>query len=146
MLFQQLVQLLGLADFEVTGSDGAVVDTEDRVDVFHRLSTDVGELLDLGGGVLDLFVRHGQLELFHSGLDGVPASQSVTIPLAISLGIDQYRHNERDIPDGDISGHAKVGRVEDLVCRGVGKDRLGVNTSLVGEGASTGDVVVATGQ
>jgi hypothetical protein len=34
--------------------DTGVVNTEDHVDVLHRLGSDVGELLDLGGGVLDL--------------------------------------------------------------------------------------------
>lgn len=42
----------------------------------------------------------------------------------------------------DISGDAEVGGVDDLVGGGVGKDGLGVDTSLVGEGAETGDVVV----
>lgn len=35
-----------------------------------------------------------------------------------------------------------VGRVNDLVGRGVGENGLGVDTGLVGEGGETGDVVV----
>jgi len=46
-------------------------------------------------------------------------------------------------PDGNVSGHTKVGGVEDLIRRWVGKNSLGVDTGLVGEGASTSDVVVA---
>ncbi len=53
-LLQQRIELGGLADLEVTRLDGVVVDTEDHVDRVHRLGSDVGKLLDLGGGVLDL--------------------------------------------------------------------------------------------
>ena len=35
-----------------------------------------------------------------------------------------------------------VGRVNDLVGRGIGENGLGVDTGLVGEGGETGDVVV----
>lgn len=44
--------------------------------------------------------------------------------------------------DRDISGHTKVGRVQDLIGGGIGQDSLGVNTSLVGKGTESGDVVV----
>jgi len=40
------------------------------------------------------------------------------------------------------SSDTHVRRVDDLVGRWVGKDSLGVDTSLVGEGRETGDVVV----
>lgn len=42
----------------------------------------------------------------------------------------------------DVALHAKVCRVNDLVGSRVGKDSLGVNTGLVGEGAETSHVVV----
>lgn len=43
----------------------------------------------------------------------------------------------------DVSRHAEVSRVDNLIRRWVVEDRLGVNTSLVGEGAETGDGRVA---
>lgn len=42
----------------------------------------------------------------------------------------------------NISGETEIGRVDDLVGAWVRKDSLGVDTSLVGEGTETGDVVV----
>lgn len=122
MLFEQILQHLLLSDLEFTGVDGGVVDTQDGVDVFHTLGLDVCELLDLGGSVLDLLVGHVEVELFHSRLDGVPSCQSMT--------------------DRDVSGHAEIRRVEDLVCGRVGEDRLGMDTCLVGECAESGNVVV----
>jgi hypothetical protein len=53
-LLEQSVEHGRLADLEVTRVDTGVVNTEDHVDVLHGLGSDVGELLDLGGGVLDL--------------------------------------------------------------------------------------------
>lgn len=55
MLLKQSVEDGGLADLEVTTLDTSVVDTEDHVDVLHRLCSNIGELLDLGGGILDLY-------------------------------------------------------------------------------------------
>lgn len=72
--------------------------------------------------LLDLVVGHVQSELLNTTLDGVPASQSRG--------------------EVNISGHAKVSRVDDLVCARLVEDGLGVDTSLVGEGTETGDVVV----
>lgn len=141
MLLEQSVEDGGLADLEVTTLDTSVVNTEDHVNVLHRLCSNVGELLDLGSGILDLyntgqlkydilikdstylFVIKLEVELLNSALNGVPTSQSVT--------------------DRDVSGHPEVGRVEDLVGGGVGKDGLGVDTGLVGEGTETSNVVVA---
>lgn len=42
----------------------------------------------------------------------------------------------------NVSGHTKIGRVDNLVCAGVVEDGLGVDTGFVGEGAETSDVVV----
>lgn len=122
MSIKQLVELVAIADLENAGDDSLVVDAEDDVDVLHRLRLDVGELLDLVGRVLDLLVGHLELELLNTRLDGVPARQTVA--------------------DRDVTRHAKVLRVQDLVRRGVVEDRLGVDTRLVGEGAPAGDVVV----
>lgn len=141
MLLEQSVEDGGLADLKVTTLDTSVVNTEDHVDVLHRLCSNVGELLDLGSSVLDLhticqlkydiliknntylFVVKLKIELLDSALNGVPTGQSVT--------------------DRDVSSHTEVGRVEDLVGGRVSKDGLGMNTSLVGEGTETSDVVVA---
>jgi hypothetical protein len=76
---EQLVKLGLVSDLEVSRLDGLVIDTQDDVDVVHRLGLDVGELLDLVGGVLDLVVRHLELELLDSRLDGVPAGQTVAV-------------------------------------------------------------------
>lgn len=141
MLLEQSVEDGGLADLKVTTLDTSVVNTEDHVDVLHRLCSNVGELLDLGSSVLDLhiicqlkydiliknntylFVVKLKIELLDSALNGVPTSQSVT--------------------DRDVSSHTEVGGVEDLVGGRVSKDGLGMNTSLVSEGTETSDVVVA---
>lgn len=42
----------------------------------------------------------------------------------------------------DVSGEAKIGRVDDLVGARVREDGFGVDARLVGEGAEPGDVVV----
>lgn len=42
----------------------------------------------------------------------------------------------------DVARQAKVRGVENLVCRGVIQDGLGVDAGLVGEGAEAGDGVV----
>ena len=69
-----------------------------------------------------MVIRHGQAELADSCLDGVPARQTRG---------EVY-----------VARQAKVGGVENLVCAGVVEDRLGVDASLVSEGAETGDGVV----
>jgi hypothetical protein len=118
-----------------------VVNTENHVDIFHGLCSDIGKFLDLGSGVLDLFIVHREVELFNSGLDGVPSSQTVTI---VSNGLESSQ--KRDLPDRDVSAHTEIGGVEDLVCRWVGEDSLGVNTGLVGECTESSNVVVAISQ
>ncbi len=122
-LVQQRLQLGLLTYLELPRDDSRVVDTKNRVNVLHGLRSYISKLLDLGSSILDLVVGHLEVELLHTRLDGVPTGESVT--------------------DRDISAHTEVSGVEDLVSRGVGKDSLGVDTSLVGEGAETGDVVVA---
>ena len=47
--------------------------------------------------------------------------------------------------DRDVSAHTKVLGLQDLVSGRVSQDRLGVDTSLVGKGAESGNVVVASG-
>jgi hypothetical protein len=42
----------------------------------------------------------------------------------------------------NISGHAEVGRIDDFICAWVVQDGLGMDASLVGEGAETGNRVV----
>ncbi len=42
----------------------------------------------------------------------------------------------------DVAGQTEVCGVENLVCAGVVEDGLGVDASLVGEGAEAGDGVV----
>ena len=42
----------------------------------------------------------------------------------------------------NVTGQAEIFWLENLVGRWVGKNGLGVNTSLVGESAETGNVVV----
>src|SRR5690606_14990296 len=72
--------------------------------------------------LLALGIGHVKIELLYSALDGVPASQP-----------------RRKV---DIASDTEVGRVDDLVCARVVENSLGVDTSLVGEGAETSDVVV----
>lgn len=63
----------------------------------------------------DLLVGELEAKLLNTALDGVPAGQTVT--------------------DGDVASETEVLGLEDLVGRGVVKDGLGVDTSLVGESA-----------
>ena len=56
------------------------------------------------------------------------------------------RGASESLPDRDVSAHTEIGWVEDLVSGRVGKDSLGVNTSLVGECTESSNVVVATCQ
>lgn len=69
----------------------------------------------------NLLVSELETELLDTALDRVPARETVA--------------------DGDIAGETEVLRLEDLVGGGVVEDGLGVDTSLVGEGAVTGDGV-----
>lgn len=115
MPLEELVEHLGLSDSHLSRNDAAVVDTENGIDVFHALRTDVCELLDLGGSVLDLLVGHVELELLDTRLDGVPACETVS--------------------DGDVASETEVFGLEDFVGGGVVEDGFGVDTGLVGERA-----------
>ena len=55
MLLEQPIKGFLLTDSELPRLNPRVVNTEERINIVHGLGTDVGELLDLGGGVLDLF-------------------------------------------------------------------------------------------
>jgi len=121
VLFKKTVQDVRFADAEFTRDDASVVYTKHGIDVFHALCSDVCELLDLGGGVLDLLVRHRELELFDTTLDGVPTGQTVT--------------------NGHVSGETKVFGLEDFVGAWVVEDGFGVDAGLVRERAVASDGV-----
>lgn len=155
---QQLVELLALSNLELSSGSVLVVHSKDHIHVLHRLGLDVGEGLDLVGRVLDLVVRHLELELLDSGLDGVPSGETVTTGeqgegeegIGVSRGREgdggrgeERKERRRDAPNRDVSSHTEILRVENLVGGRVVEDRLGVDTSLVGEGTPSGDVVVA---
>ena len=57
MLLQEAVKSFLLTNGKLTGLDTGVIDTKERVNIVHRLSTDVSEFLDLGSGVLDLEIE-----------------------------------------------------------------------------------------
>lgn len=117
LLSSQVEKGLVLARLEV-----AVVSTDDAVGVIDSDGTNVSHGLDLGSALLVLSIGHLKLELLSTRLDGVPASKTGS--------------------EVDVTGHAEVGGVDDLVGAGVVEDSLGVDTSLVSEGTETGDVVV----
>lgn len=106
----------------LTRLDVAVVRTDDAVSIIDSDGPDVSKGLDLEGAFLVLVVGHLDVELLGTRLDGVPAGQTRS--------------------EVNVAGHAKVGGVDDLVGAGVVQDGLGVDTSLVGEGTETSDVVV----
>ena len=54
MGLEQLVEDVLLSDVQLSADDTTVVHTKDGVDVLHALCSDISELLDLGGGILDL--------------------------------------------------------------------------------------------
>lgn len=83
---------------------------------------DISQPLDVGRALLALRIGHVQVQLLYSALDGVPAGQSRG--------------------KVDVSGEAKISRVDDLVGARVREDGFGVDARLVGEGAEPGDVVV----
>lgn len=107
-----------------------VRNTQDNISGFARVSIhiinvqwpDISKLLDIGSALLALSIGQIQVQLLNTALDCVPSGQP-----------------GREV---DVSGETKVGWVDNLVGAWVGKDGLGVNTSLVGKGAETSDVVV----
>ena len=54
MLFEQAVESFLLSDGELPRLNTGVIYAEERVYVIHRLGSDIRELFDLGGGILDL--------------------------------------------------------------------------------------------
>lgn len=84
--------------------------------------SDIRHGLDFGGALLELLVRHVDVQLHGAALDGVPPRQARG--------------------EVHVAGEAEVGGVDDLVGGWVVEDRLGVDAGLVGEGAEAGDGVV----
>jgi hypothetical protein len=107
----------------LAGLEAAVEGTDDGVRVIDGDGPDVSELLDLHGALLELGIRHLDVELSSSRFDSVPSSQSRG--------------------EVHVSRHAEVGRVDNLIRGWVVEDSLGVDTGLVGEGAETSDGGVA---
>lgn len=105
-----------------TRLDVAVVGTDNAVSIIDSDGPDVSQSLDLEGALLVVVVGHLDVELLSTRLDGVPACQTRG--------------------KVDVSRHAKVFGIDDLVGAGVVEDGLGVDTGLVGESTETGDVVV----
>ena len=132
----------------------SVVNSQNHIDILHRLRSDIGKLLDLGSSILDLIISHLEVELIDSRSDSVPSSQSVTTISHLPLKTRHARlwllnagaEKRFNPPNRDITGHSKVGRVENLISRWVGKDGLGMDTGLVCECTESSDVVVAADQ
>jgi hypothetical protein len=99
-----------------------VVCADDSIGIVQRNLANIGNGLDLGRAFLVLRIRHLQAELLRSALDCVPTSEPAS--------------------EVHVARHAEILRVDDFVRGGVVQNSLGVNSSLVGEGAETGDVVV----
>jgi hypothetical protein len=57
VLFEETVKRLLLSNGEFAGLDARVIHPEEGVNVVHGLCADISELLDLGGGVLDLLKK-----------------------------------------------------------------------------------------
>lgn len=93
-----------------------------NVHIINVQRPDISQPLDVGRALLALRISHVQIQLLYSAFDGIPTSQ----------------------PRGevDISGKPEICRVNDLVGARVRQDGFGMDTSLVGEGAETGNVVV----
>lgn len=103
--------------------DTTVVGADDGIGIIDSNRTDVGQGLDLGGTVLVLLIRHLNVQLVSTRLDSVPSGKSRG--------------------EVHISRHAEIGGVDDLVGGWVVKNGLGVDTSLVGEGAESGAVNIS---
>jgi hypothetical protein len=150
-LVQKLLQDLLLTDLHLTAGNGGVVNTQDSVDIVHALRPRVGQLLDLGGSVLDLLIGHLQFQLLGTALDGAAGGKvdvfSVDVlPIWLLTRRRDSLPTGQSVSDRDVSAHSKVLGLQDLVSSRVGQDGLGVDTSLVGEGAESSDVVVAVGR
>lgn len=77
---QQPVQRLFLPNRQFSRLDSRVINPQQRIHIVHRLRAYIGQLLDLRSRILDLLVRHRQLQLLHTGLDGIPARETVSVP------------------------------------------------------------------
>lgn len=109
VLFKQLGEHFRVGNI-VAALNASVVDSKDRIDIFHALVTDICHCLDLVRCIFDLVIGHVKLQLLRAALDGIPASQSAS--------------------DRNVSAHAEVFGPQNLICGRVGKDGLGVDTSL----------------
>lgn len=117
LLSRKVKKRLVLSHLEV-----AVVRPNNAVSIIHGNWTDVCEGLDLEGAFLALGVGQDQVELLSSRLDRIPPGQSGS--------------------EVNISSHAEIGRIDNLVGAWVVENSLGVDTSLVGECAIASDIVV----
>ena len=113
MLSEQAVEGFLLPDLEGTRLYTRVVYAQQRVDVIHGLSADIGKLLDLGRGVLDFIITELQSELLDTRFNGVPTGQAMT--------------------DRHVAREAKIFGLENLIGRWVIEDRLGMYAGLVSE-------------
>jgi hypothetical protein len=96
--------------------------TQKNIHIINVQWPDIGQLFDLGRAFLALSISQVQAQLLNSALDGIPAGQP---------GCEM-----------DISGDSEIGRIDDFVGAWVRQDGLGMNTSLMGEGTETSNVVV----
>jgi hypothetical protein len=83
---------------------------------------DISQLLNLSRAFLALGIGHIQIQLFHSTLNRIPSGQPRS--------------------EVNISCDAEICGVDDFIGAWVVEDGLSVDTSLVGEGAESGNVVV----
>ena len=86
----------------------------------------------------NLVVAELQAELLDARLDGIPSGQTMSIARLVKCP----GHWPLYAPDRDVARQAEVLWLEDLVRAWVVEDGLGVDTSLVGEGAESSDGVV----
>lgn len=95
MLLKKFVELLRLPNGKVAIHNTGVVNTKNNIDVFHTLSSDIGQLLNFVCSIFDLLRRVNeeyrkgivpthlvisklQLQLFDTTLDGIPSRKTVT--------------------------------------------------------------------
>ena len=112
MSLQQLIELLGLSNLELSSRSMLVVNTQDNIDILHRLSLDVRERLDLVGRVLDLLVGHLELELLDSRLDGVPSGETVTAEEGRMMVKGQFGENGGAKGEGEGERRTQSKRIE----------------------------------
>ena len=75
---QETVKSLLLSNSKLARLDAGMVDPQERIDIIHGLCADVGKFLDLGCGILDLIVSELETKLLNSGLDSIPAGQTMS--------------------------------------------------------------------